>query len=179
MEVETIKKSQMETSLEIGNLRKRSEAIDTSINNRIQEIEERVTVAEYTIENIDPKVKENAKCKNLLTQNIQKIQDTMKRPNLKIIDIEENEDSQIKVPVNIFNKIIEENSPNLRKEIPINIKEACSIPNRLDQKKNSSSHIKSKHQIHKTKNIKSSKGKRSSNIKADLSELHQISHQRL
>jgi hypothetical protein len=33
----------------------------------------------------------------------------MKRPNLRIIAIEESEDSQLKGPVNILNKIIEEN----------------------------------------------------------------------
>jgi uncharacterized coiled-coil protein SlyX len=41
------------------------------ITNRIQEIEERNSGAEDTIENIDITVKENAKCKKLLTQNIQ------------------------------------------------------------------------------------------------------------
>jgi hypothetical protein len=36
MEVETIKKSQRETNLEIENLGKKSGAIDASITNRIQ-----------------------------------------------------------------------------------------------------------------------------------------------
>ena len=45
----------------------------------------------------------------------------MKRPNLKIIGIEEGEESQLKGPENIFNKIIEENFPNLKKEMTINI----------------------------------------------------------
>jgi hypothetical protein len=49
-------------------------------------------------------VKENAKSKKLLTQNIQEIQNTMRRPKLSIIDIEESGDSQLKGPVNIFNK---------------------------------------------------------------------------
>jgi hypothetical protein len=40
-------------------------------------------------QNIDTTVKENAKCKKLLTQMIQKIQDTMRRPNLRIIGIPE------------------------------------------------------------------------------------------
>jgi prefoldin subunit 5 len=40
MEVETIKKSQRETTLELENLGKRSGAIDASITNRMQEIEE-------------------------------------------------------------------------------------------------------------------------------------------
>jgi hypothetical protein len=38
MEVEKLKKSQMETTLEIENLGKKSGAIDASITNRIQEI---------------------------------------------------------------------------------------------------------------------------------------------
>ena len=65
----------------------------------------------------------------------------MRRPNLSIIGIEENEESQLKMPVNIFNKVIEENFPNLKKEIPMNIQEAYKTPNRLDQKRNSSHHI--------------------------------------
>ena len=76
LEVETIKKSQGETTLRLENLGRRSEVIDTSITDRIQEIEERISGAEDNIENIDTTVKENVKCKKLLTQNIQEIQDT-------------------------------------------------------------------------------------------------------
>jgi hypothetical protein len=65
----------------------------------------------------------------------------MRRPNLQIIEVDENEDFQLKGPSNIFNKIIEENFPNLKKEIPMNIEEAYRTPNRLDQKRNSSLHI--------------------------------------
>jgi uncharacterized coiled-coil protein SlyX len=130
MEIETIKKSQRETILEIENLGKRSGVTDASINNRIQEIEVRISGAKDTIENIDTTVKENAKGKKLLTQNIHEIKCTMRRPNLRIIGIEESEDSQLKGPVNIFNKIIEENFPNLKKEMPINI-QAYKTPNRL------------------------------------------------
>jgi hypothetical protein len=140
MKVETIKKSQSVTILEIENLEKRSGVIDASITNRIQEIEERISGAIDTIENIDTTVKENAKCKKLLTQNIQEIQDTMRRSNLRIIGIEESEDSQLQEPVNIFNKIIEENLPNLKKEMPMNIQEAYTTTNRLDQKRHSSCH---------------------------------------
>jgi hypothetical protein len=87
---------------------------------------------------MDTMVKENEKCKKILTQNIQKIQDTMRRLNLRIIGIDENEDFQLKEPVNIFNKIIGENFPNLKKEMPMNIQEAYRTSNRLDQKRNSS-----------------------------------------
>jgi hypothetical protein len=64
----------------------------------------------------------------------------MRRPNLRIIGIEESKDSQHKGPVNIVNKIIEENFPNLKKEMAMNTQEAYRTPNRLDQKRNFSSH---------------------------------------
>jgi predicted nucleic acid-binding Zn-ribbon protein len=89
MEIETIKKSQRETTLEIENLGKRSGVIGACITNRIQEIEERISVAEDTMEGIGTTVKEKLKSKILLSQNIQEIQDTMRRPNLRIIGIEE------------------------------------------------------------------------------------------
>ena len=57
------------------------------------------------------------------------IQDTMRRPNLWIIGVDENEDFQLKGPANSFNKIIEENFPNLKNDIPMNIQEAYRNPN--------------------------------------------------
>ena len=42
---------------------------------------------------------------------------------------------------NIFSKIIGENFPNLKKEMPMNIQEAYRTPNRQDQKRNSSQYI--------------------------------------
>jgi predicted nucleic acid-binding Zn-ribbon protein len=44
MEVETIKKTQRETTLEIETLGKKSGTIDTSISSRIQEMEEKISV---------------------------------------------------------------------------------------------------------------------------------------
>ena len=53
--------------------------------NKIQDIEEGISGAEDTIENIDTTVKENVKFEKTLIQNIQEIQDKMRRPNLRII----------------------------------------------------------------------------------------------
>jgi uncharacterized coiled-coil protein SlyX len=61
MEVETMKKSQRETTLEIEILGKKSGTIDASISNRIQEMEERISGAEDSIEKIGTTIKENAK----------------------------------------------------------------------------------------------------------------------
>ena len=65
MEIETIKKSQRETTLELENLGKRSGVIDASIINRIQEIEDRISGAEDTTENIDSQ----RKCKKQKAPN--------------------------------------------------------------------------------------------------------------
>ena len=54
-------------------------------------------------------------------QRIQEIQDKMRRPNLRIIGIVESENFQLKGPVNAINRIIKENFPNLKKEMPMNI----------------------------------------------------------
>jgi chromosome segregation ATPase len=53
--------------------------IRTSISNRIKEMEERISGAEDSIGNMDTAIKENTKCKKILSQNIQEIQDTMRR----------------------------------------------------------------------------------------------------
>ena len=99
VEVETIKKTQMETNLEMENLAKRSGNTDVSITNRLQEIEEKNFWCRRYLRRYWHKVKENSKQKKkILTKNIKEIQDTMKRPNLRIMGIEESEDSQLKGP---------------------------------------------------------------------------------
>ena len=132
----------------------------------MQEMEERISGDEDSIENMGTTIKENAKCKKILTQNMQEIQDTMRRPNLWIIGVDENEDFQLNGPANIFNKIIEENFPNLKKEMTMNIQEPYRTPNRLDQKRNSFQHIiiRTTNALNKDRILKAVKGKRSSNI---------------
>jgi hypothetical protein len=90
----------------------------------------------------------------------------MRRPNLRIIVIEEGEVSQLEGPVNIFNKIIEVKFPNLKKDMRMNIQEANRIPNRLDQKRNSSHHIiiKTPNALNKKRMLKAERERRSSNI---------------
>ena len=110
VEVETIKKAQMEANLEMENLGKRSGITDVSITNRTQEIEERIAGVEDTVEETDTTVKDNSKHKKLLTQSIQEIQDTMKRPTLRIIGRES------RFPIKrAFNKMVKQNFPNLKK----------------------------------------------------------------
>jgi hypothetical protein len=79
---------------------------------------------------MDKTIKENAKCKKILTQNIKEIQDTMRRPNLRIIGIDETEVFSTKRA----NKYLQQ---NCRRKLPIpkerdamNILEAYRTPNR-------------------------------------------------
>ena len=46
-------------------------------------MEERISGAEVSIENIGTEIKENKNARKILTQNIQEIQDRMRRPNLR------------------------------------------------------------------------------------------------
>ena len=61
------------------NLGKQMGTTAGSVTNRIQEIEERISGAEDTIEEIKSLVKENNKSNKYLTQNILEIWDTMKK----------------------------------------------------------------------------------------------------
>jgi archaeosine-15-forming tRNA-guanine transglycosylase len=54
-------------------------------------------------------------------RNMEKLADSIKRPNLRIMDIEEGEEVQAKGVRNIFNKIITENFPTIEKTMPIQV----------------------------------------------------------
>jgi hypothetical protein len=62
---------------------------------------------------------------------MQELTDSIKRPNLRIMGIEE-EEVKAKGIHNIVNKIITENVPNLEKTMSIQEQEASRTPNRLD-----------------------------------------------
>jgi hypothetical protein len=74
-------------------------------------------------------------------RNIQKLTNSIKRPNLRLMDIEEGEEVQPKGIRSIFNKIITENFPNKEKTMPIQVQETSRTPNRLDKNRTVSQHI--------------------------------------
>jgi hypothetical protein len=69
-------------------------------------------------------------------RNVQELTDSIKRPKLRIMGIEEEEDLQEKGIHKIFNKIITEKFPNLEKTMHIQIQEASRTPHRPDLKRN-------------------------------------------
>ena len=92
IEEKPLKKIQTEAILGMTNLGKRRDTTYTSIFNIIDDIEKKISGVKDKIEVFDTSVKENVKSKEVLMHNIQEIWNTIKRPNLRTIEIEE-EDS--------------------------------------------------------------------------------------
>jgi chromosome segregation ATPase len=105
-------------------------------SSRLEQAEDRTSELEDEME-ITGKTEElSVKQLKTCEKNMQEHTDSMKRPNLRIMDIEEGKEVQAKGICNIFNKIITENFPNLRKTIPIQVQVASRTPNRFDQSRN-------------------------------------------
>jgi hypothetical protein len=66
-------------------------------------------------------------------KKMQEFTDSIKKPNLRIMGIEEGEKVQEKGMHNIFNKIITKNFPILEKTMPIPVQKASRTTNRSDQ----------------------------------------------
>jgi predicted nuclease with TOPRIM domain len=95
------------------------------IEDRISKLEDEMAIKGKTEQLL---VKQLRTCK----KKMQELTDSIKRPNLRIMDIEEGEEVQAKGMCNIFNKITE-NFQNLQKTMPIVIQEASRTPNRPEQ----------------------------------------------
>jgi hypothetical protein len=66
----------------------------------------------------------------ILERNMQELTDSIKRPNLRIMGIEEGEEVQAKGIHNIFYKLLTENFPHLETAITFQLQEASKTPNR-------------------------------------------------
>jgi hypothetical protein len=68
---------------------------------------------------------------------MQELTDSIKRPNLRTMGIEEEKKVQAKGICNILIKIIRENFPNVEKVMPIEVEETSRTPKILDQNRTS------------------------------------------
>jgi hypothetical protein len=82
------------------------------VEDRISELEDKMEIKGKTEELLVKQLK-------ICERNMQELTNSTKRPNLRILGIEEGEDVQAKGFHNIFNKIITEIFPNLEKAMPI------------------------------------------------------------
>jgi predicted nuclease with TOPRIM domain len=113
------------------NLRKKNE---TEMQNKMEGQSSRLEQAEDRISELEDEMIIKGKNKKLLVKQLktcekkmQELTDSIKIPNLRIMDIAEGEEIQAKGMHNIFNKIITENFPILEAQ------EASRTPNRPDQ----------------------------------------------
>jgi chromosome segregation ATPase len=133
MKIENIKE---EITHDVENPRKKNQ---TETQNTVEGQSSRLEQTEDRISELEDKIEIKGKTEELLVKqlktckrNMQELTDSIKRPNLTIMGIEEGEEVQAKGICNIFNKIIPENFPNLEKVMPIQVQEASRTPNKLD-----------------------------------------------
>jgi chromosome segregation ATPase len=126
-----------EVTHDMENRRKKNE---TEIQNKMEGHSSRLEQVENRISELEDEMEIKGKTRVLLDKqlktcerNMQEITDSIKRPTLGIMSIEEGEKVQAKEISNTFNKIIIENFPNLEKAIPNQVHEASGTPNTLDQ----------------------------------------------
>jgi hypothetical protein len=110
---------------DMENLRKKNE---TEIQNTMESHSTRLELAEDRTLELEDEMKIKGKAEELFLKqlktserNMQELTNSIKRPNLRIMGIEEGEEVQAKGIHNIFNKIITENFPNIQKTLPIQV----------------------------------------------------------
>jgi chromosome segregation ATPase len=128
-------KEEMTQAME--NLRKKNE---TELQNKMEGQSSRIEQTEDRISELKDEMVIKGKTEELLIKQLktcekkmQELTNSIKRPNLRIMGIEEGEEVQTKGMYNTFNKIITENFPNIGKYIPIQMQEASRTTNRPDQ----------------------------------------------
>jgi membrane-associated HD superfamily phosphohydrolase len=133
MKIENIKE---EVTHDMKNLRKKNE---TETQNTMEGHSSRLEQAKDRISKLEDKMEIQGKTEELLVKqlktcerNMQELTDSIKRPNLRIMGIEEGQEVQTKGICNIFNKMVTENFPNLEKTMHIQIQETSRTPNRLE-----------------------------------------------
>jgi hypothetical protein len=91
----------------------------------VEQVENKVPGTKDKVEELDQTVKDYERMLRKYEQNMQDIWDTIKRPNLQIMGVEEGREIQTKGIDNLFNRIIAEKFPNLEKEKVTQVEEAC------------------------------------------------------
>ena len=103
-----------------------------------------------------------------IEDSLRDLWNNIKCTNIRIIGVPEEEEKK-KMSEKIFEYIIVKNFPNMGKEIINQVQEAQRIPYRINRRRNMPRHIliKLSKIKYKEKNIKSSKGKETNNIKGN------------
>jgi len=108
-------------------------------NSRITEAEDRISELDRMAEiNESERIKEKRIKRN--EDNLRGLQDNIKRYNIQIIGVPEEEDKK-KDHEKILEEIIVENFPKMGKEIITQVQESQRVPNRINPRRNTPRHI--------------------------------------
>ena len=135
------------------------------INSRITEAEERISDLEDKIVEITTAEQNKEKRMKRTEDRLRDLWDNIKHTNIRIIGVPEEEEKK-KGTDKIFEEIIVEKFPNMRKEIVNQVLEAQRVPYRIHPRRNTPRHIL----------IKLSKIKYEENILKAAREKQQITH---
>ena len=106
-------------------------------NSRITEAEDRISEVEDRMVEINEAEREKEK---KIKRNEENLWDNVKRPNIQIIGVPEEEDKK-KEHEKILEEIIVENFAKMGEEIATQVQETQSVPNRINPRQNTPRHI--------------------------------------
>ena len=109
-------------------------------NSRIKEEEDRISEKEDRMVEINESERKKEKRIKRNEDNLRDLQDNIKRPNIRIIRVPEEEDKK-KDYEKILEEIIVENVPKIDKEIITQVQEMQRVPNRINSRRNTPRHI--------------------------------------
>ena len=135
-DLEEIKKSQYIMNNAISEIKNTLEAT----NSRITEAEDRISEFEDRMVEINESERTKEKRIKRNEDNLRDLQDNIKRYNIRIIGIPEEEDKK-KDREKILEEIIVENFPKMGKEILTQVQETQRVPNRIKPRRNPPRHI--------------------------------------
>ena len=137
------------------------------LNSRITEAEDRISELEDRMVEINESERKKEKRIKRNEDNLRDLQDNIKRYNIRIIGVPEEEDKK-KDHEKILEEIIVENFPKMGKEIITQVQETQSPKQDKPKAKHPETYINqiNKDQTQRT-NIKSSKGKTTNNTQGD------------
>ena len=110
-------------------------------NSRIMEAEDRISEVEDRMVEINETEREKEKLIKRNEDNLIDLWDNVKRPNIRIIGVPEEEEDKKKDHEKILKEIIVENFPKVGKEITTQVQETQRVPNRINPRRNTPRHI--------------------------------------
>ena len=136
-------------------------------NSRITEAEDRTSEVEDRMVEINESERKKEKQIKRNEDNLRDLQDSVKRPNIWIIGVPEEEDKK-KDHEKIL-EIIVDNFPKMGKEIITQVQETQRVPNRINPRRNTARHIliKLTKIKHKEQILKAAREKTTNNTQGD------------